>query len=131
HVARKYLEEVYALALKLAGAISESLGLNKDYIEISLCHGLQIVANNYYPPCLEPDRMLGVSPHSNHEGLVILIQNDVDGLQIKHGEDWVAVRHIPGTFVVNLGDYLEKLSNGKYKSVEHRAVANNCSGPWA
>ncbi|KAK6919480.1 Non-hem dioxygenase N-terminal domain, partial [Dillenia turbinata] len=113
HVARKYLEEVYALALTLAGAISESLGLNKDYIEISLGQGCQIVANNYYPPCPEPDRTLGITPHSDHGGLTILVQNDVDGLQIKHGEDWVAVRHVPGTFVVNLGDYLE-----------HRGVVN-------
>ncbi|KAK6918956.1 Non-hem dioxygenase N-terminal domain [Dillenia turbinata] len=106
------------------GAISESLGLSKDYIERSLGQGCQIVANNYYPPCPEPDRTLGISPHSDHGGLTILMQNDVDGLQIKHGEDWVAVRYVPSTFVVNLGDYLEILSNGKYKSVEHRGVVN-------
>ncbi|XP_057956276.1 protein DOWNY MILDEW RESISTANCE 6-like [Malania oleifera] len=124
YIAREYLEEVWRLALKLASAISESLGLDRDYVVKSLGNGCQIVASNYYPPCPEPHRTLGLSAHSDHGGLTILMQNDVDGLQVKCNGEWIAVPHEPGTFFVNLGDYLEVLSNGRYKSAEHRAVVN-------
>ncbi|XP_059661982.1 protein DOWNY MILDEW RESISTANCE 6-like [Cornus florida] len=124
YVAKEYLEEVWKLQLKIASAISEGLGLDSDYIEKSLGEGFQILASNYYPPCPEPHRTLGLAAHSDHGGLTILMQNDVDGLQVKHEEEWVAVEYVPGTFVVNIGDYLEILSNGRYKSVVHRAVTN-------
>ncbi|CAL5336622.1 unnamed protein product [Camellia sinensis] len=52
------------------------------------------------------------------------MENDVAGLQVKHNHKWVAVPHVPGSFVVNIGDYRGILSNGRYKSVEHRAVVN-------
>ncbi|KAF8411241.1 hypothetical protein HHK36_003788 [Tetracentron sinense] len=123
-VAKEYLEEVWKLASKILGAISEGLGLDRDYIEKSFGEGSQIVASNYYPPCPEPHRTLGLAAHSDHGGLTILMQNDVDGLQVRYKDNWVQVGHVPGSFVVNLGDYLEILSNGRYKSVEHRGVVN-------
>ncbi|KAK6157227.1 hypothetical protein DH2020_011475 [Rehmannia glutinosa] len=125
NVAKEYLEEIWQLAMKLGCAISEGLGLENGYIEKSMGEGLQILAANYYPPCPEPDKTLGLAAHSDHGGLTILMQNGVDGLQIKHNGEWFSVQHVPGTFLVNIGDYLEILSNGKYKSVEHRATLND------
>ncbi|OVA06777.1 Oxoglutarate/iron-dependent dioxygenase [Macleaya cordata] len=123
-VAKEYLEEVWKLAMKIWGAISEGLGLDRDYIEKSLGEGCQIVASNYYPPCPEPHLTLGLSAHSDHGGLTILMQNEVDGLQVRHNDMWIQIQFMPGMLVVNIGDYLEILSNGRYKSVEHRAVVN-------
>ncbi|KAL3848923.1 hypothetical protein ACJIZ3_010805 [Penstemon smallii] len=124
NVAKKYLTEIWQLAMRIIGAISEGLGLDQSYIENSLGEGSQILAANYYPPCPEPDKTLGLAPHSDHGALTILMQNGVNGLQVKHNDTWIPAPHVPGTFVVNLGDFLEILSNGKYKSVEHRAVVN-------
>ncbi|KAE8657261.1 S-norcoclaurine synthase 1 [Hibiscus syriacus] len=45
-------------------------------------------------------------------------------LQIKRNEKWVPVKLMPGAFIINIGDMLEILSNGEYKSIEHRAVVN-------
>ncbi|KAL4201864.1 hypothetical protein AMTRI_Chr02g260880 [Amborella trichopoda] len=123
-VAKEYLEAVWHLALRLAGAISQSLGLEESYIEASLGEGCQIIASNYYPPCPQPHQTLGLSAHSDHGGLTVLMQNDVDGLQVRHEDTWVPIRHMEDTFIINVGDYLEILSNGRYKSVEHRAVVN-------
>uniref|UniRef100_A0A0V0GU36 Putative ovule protein n=1 Tax=Solanum chacoense TaxID=4108 RepID=A0A0V0GU36_SOLCH len=83
-----------------------------------------MIASNYYPACPEPNKTLGLAPHSDHGGLTILMDNGIPGLQIKRSQTWYSVPSIPGTFVVNLGDYLEILSNGKYKSIEHRGVVN-------
>ncbi|KAI3457278.1 hypothetical protein Pfo_013941 [Paulownia fortunei] len=124
NVAKEYLEQIWQLAMKIGGAISEGLGLDDGYIVKSLGDGFQILAANYYPPCPEPDKTLGLAAHSDHGALTILMQNGVNGLQVKHKETWTAVQHVPGTFLVNIGDYLEILSNGKYKSVEHRATVN-------
>ncbi|XP_015160635.1 flavonol synthase/flavanone 3-hydroxylase-like [Solanum tuberosum] len=125
HITKEYLKEVWQLKVKIFSAISEGLGLDPDYIESSLgVEGTQIIAANYYPACPEPNKTLGLAPHSDHGGLAILMDNGIPGLQIKHNQTWYSVPHVPGTFIVNLGDYLEVLSNGKYKSVEHRAVVN-------
>ncbi|XP_009785264.1 protein DOWNY MILDEW RESISTANCE 6-like [Nicotiana sylvestris] len=123
-IAKDYLEEVWQLAIKIFGAISGGLGVDTKYIERSLGEGTQIIAANFYPPCPEPNKTLGLAAHSDHGGLTVLMDNGINGLQIKHNQTWLSVPHIPGTFVVNLGDYLEILSNGRYKSVEHRAVVN-------
>ncbi|PSS14444.1 Protein DOWNY MILDEW RESISTANCE like [Actinidia chinensis var. chinensis] len=123
-VTKEYLEEIWKLAIKISGAISKGLGLEWYYIEKSFGEGCQIVASNYYPPCPQPHLTLGLAPHSDHGGLTILMQNEVDGLQVKHGGAWVPVHHAPATLVVNIGDYIEILSNGRYKSVEHRGVVN-------
>ncbi|XP_006366938.2 flavonol synthase/flavanone 3-hydroxylase-like [Solanum tuberosum] len=124
-VAKEYLKEVWQLKIKIFRAISEGLGLDPDYIERSLgVEGTQMIASNYYPACPEPNKTLGLAPHSDHGGLTILMDNGIPGLQIKCNQTWYSVPSIPGTFVVNLGDYLEILSNGKYKSIEHRGVVN-------
>ncbi|KAJ4899516.1 2-oxoglutarate (2OG) and Fe(II)-dependent oxygenase superfamily protein [Raphanus sativus] len=81
---------------------------------------------NYYPPCPEPDHVIGVTPHSDATGLTILLQvNEVEGLQIKKDGKWVSVKPLPYAFVVNIGDMLEMMTNGTYKSIEHRGVVNS------
>ena len=62
---------------------------------------------NYYPPCRQAaDRVLGLSPHSDASGMTLLLQmnNDVQGLQVKKDGRWFAV---DGAVIVNVGDVLE------------------------
>lgn len=106
-MAKEFSEELMKLALRLVGAVSESLGLDSNYIEKSMGEGCHNVASNYYPPCPQPALILGLSAHSDNNCLVILTDNGVEGLQIKHNHEWVSVPHVPGTFGVNVGDYLE------------------------
>ncbi|KAL3515505.1 hypothetical protein ACH5RR_022407 [Cinchona calisaya] len=115
------------LARKLLGGISESLGLEEDYIEkaTELDSSMQIFAANYYPPCPQPDLAIGIPPHTDPGLLTFLLQNGVGGLEIKHDGKWFHLDAIPGSIFVNTADQLEIISNGKYKSVWHRAVLNN------
>ncbi|XP_059669481.1 protein DOWNY MILDEW RESISTANCE 6-like [Cornus florida] len=124
NIAKEFIEEVWQMQLKIASALSEALGLDSDYIEKSLGGGFQVVGSNYYAPCPEPHRTLGIPDHSDHGGLTVLMQNDVDGLQVEHDGEWVSVGILPGSFVVNIGDYMEILSNGRYKTLKHRGVTN-------
>ncbi|XP_057494276.1 protein SRG1-like [Actinidia eriantha] len=87
---------------------------------------MQSMRMNYYPPCPQPDLVIGLTPHSDAVGLTILLQlNEVEGLQIKKDGMWVPVRPLPNAFTVNIGDMLEIVTNGIYKSIKHRGVVNS------
>jgi len=121
-----YCREVRALGFRLYAAISESLGLEASYMEETLGEQEQHMAVNFYPPCPEPELTYGLPAHTDPNALTILLMDqDVAGLQVLHAGRWVAVNPRPGALVVNIGDQLQALSNGQYRSVWHRAVVNS------
>ncbi|KAJ1385866.1 Oxoglutarate/iron-dependent dioxygenase [Sesbania bispinosa] len=80
---------------------------------------------NFYPPCSRPDLVLGVKPHTDRSGITVLLQDtEVEGLQVLVDDKWVNVPTIPEAFVVNLGDQMQIMSNGIFKSPMHRVVTN-------
>ncbi|GLT37423.1 hypothetical protein SLA2020_117410 [Shorea laevis] len=122
----KYCKNARELALRLLEAISESLGLERDYMNSALGKHGQHLAINFYPPCPQPELTYGLPGHADPNVITILLQDDVPGLQVLKEGKWIAVNPIPYTFIVNLGDQIQVLSNDCYKSVLHRAVVN-CS----
>ncbi|GLT84861.1 hypothetical protein SLE2022_030720 [Rubroshorea leprosula] len=122
----KYCKNARELALRLLDAISESLGLERDYMNSALGKHAQHLAINFYPPCPQPELTYGLPGHADPNVITILLQDDVPGLQVLKEGKWIAVNPIPYTFIVNLGDQIQVLSNDCYKSVLHRAVVN-CS----
>ncbi|MCP9481613.1 isopenicillin N synthase family oxygenase [Shimia sp. CNT1-13L.2] len=79
----------------------------------------------HYPPspAAAPDDLYGSAPHTDFGCLTILAQDDVGGLQVRTpGGDWVDAPRIPGSFVVNVGDMLHRLSNGRLLSTPHRVI---------
>ncbi|KAG5539443.1 hypothetical protein RHGRI_019848 [Rhododendron griersonianum] len=121
----EYCTSVRGLTLRLLGAISESLGLDRDYVSGQLGSHGQHMAMNYYPPCPEPELTYGLPGHTDPNLITILLQDDVPGLQVSHKGKWVAVNPIPNTFIINIGDQMQVISNDRYKSVLHRAVVNS------
>ncbi|KAL8143835.1 hypothetical protein V2J09_016867 [Rumex salicifolius] len=126
-LALDYCKRTREVAEALLGGISESLGLEEDNLLkcVNWESGFQIFIANLYPPCPQPDVAMGMPPHSDHGLLTLLAQNQIDGLHIQHNDSWVPVNAIPNSFLVNTGDHLEIISNGKYTSNIHRAVVNN------
>nr|ABK26232.1 unknown [Picea sitchensis] len=121
----EYIRKIGDLASILLSAISESLGLPSEYINEVYGDYSQYMAYNFYPACPNPEQTLGIQGHSDPGGLILLMQDDVGGLQVLHEDHWVVVRPVPNTLVINLGNQLQILSNDIYKSVEHRAVVNS------
>jgi len=121
----QYSTEVGMLAKTLLGVISETLGLSTEYINDLLGDHSQLMSCNLYPACPNPELALGLIGHSDPGAITLLMQDDVGGLQVLHEDRWVPVTPISSTLVVNLGDMLQILSNGKYKSPVHRVVANS------
>ncbi|OEL22445.1 Protein DOWNY MILDEW RESISTANCE 6 [Dichanthelium oligosanthes] len=121
-----YCKEVRELGFRLYAAISESLGLEVTYMKETLGEQEQHMAVNFYPPCPEPELTYGLPAHTDPNALTILLMDqDVAGLQVLHGGKWVAVNPQPGALIINIGDQLQALSNGQYRSVWHRAVVNS------
>ncbi|XP_044484959.1 protein DOWNY MILDEW RESISTANCE 6 [Mangifera indica] len=120
-----YCIEVRELGFRLEELISESLGLEKEHIKQMLGEQGQHMALNFYPPCPEPELTYGLPGHTDPNALTILLQDlQVAGLQVLKDGKWVAVKPYPNAFVINIGDQFQALSNGRYKSVWHRAIVN-------
>ncbi|KAL5982483.1 iron ascorbate-dependent oxidoreductase [Asimina triloba] len=79
---------------------------------------------NYYPPCPRPELTLGVVAHTDMSTVTVLVPNQVPGLQVFKDDVWFDVEYIPNALIVHIGDQIEILSNGKYKSVLHRTTVN-------
>ncbi|RXH77964.1 hypothetical protein DVH24_039935 [Malus domestica] len=120
----EYCTNVRGLVLRLLEAISESLGLEKNCIVKALGKQGQHMALNYYPPCPQPELTYGLPGHTDANLITVLLQDEVPGLQVLRNGKWVAVNPIPNTFIVNIGDMMQVISNNRYKSVLHRAVVN-------
>ncbi|KAK9143771.1 hypothetical protein Syun_013171 [Stephania yunnanensis] len=120
-----YSLEMERIKTLLLGMMAKNLGIDEEKFINMFSDGTQTMRMNYYPPCLEPSKVLGISPHSDATGLTILLQvNEVNGLQIRHDGRWIPVQMLPKALLINIGDVLEIVSNGRYKSIEHRVVVN-------
>ncbi|CAM8996340.1 unnamed protein product [Rhodiola kirilowii] len=124
---KEFAAKIEELAEQLLDLLCENLGLEKGYLKKAF-HGLK--GPNFgtkcsnYPPCPKPDLIKGLRAHTDAGGLILLFQDDkVSGLQLLKDGKWVDVPPVPHSIVVNLGDQLEVITNGQYKSVLHRVIA--------
>lgn len=111
---------------KLLSCLSEGLGLESHEMKEAL-GGEELgylLKINYYPPCPRPDLVLGVVAHTDMSSLTILVPNEIQGLQAFKNGHWFDVNYIPNALVIHIGDQVEIVSNGKYKSVLHRTTVD-------
>ncbi|XP_068655628.1 protein LATERAL BRANCHING OXIDOREDUCTASE 1-like [Aristolochia californica] len=126
-VSIEYARGVEKLVYKLLELLSLSLGLPADRLNGFFKDQTSFIRFNHYPPCPIPDLALGVGRHKDAGALTVLYQDEVGGLEVKRKADgeWIRVKPIPDTYVVNVGDIIQVWSNEKYESVEHRVVVNS------
>ena len=88
--------------------MANALAIDPKDIKELFNEGTQIIRMNYYPPCPQPELVIGLNTHSDASGLTILLQvNDVEGLQIRKDGMWIPVQPLPNAFIINIGDTLE------------------------
>ncbi|TYH71527.1 hypothetical protein ES332_D05G192200v1 [Gossypium tomentosum] len=126
-VMKEFAVELEKLAEQLLDLLCENLGLEPGYLK-KVFYGSKgptfgtKVSN--YPPCPKPDLIKGLRAHTDAGGIILLLQDDkVSGLQLLKDGQWIDVPPMKHSIVINLGDQLEVITNGKYKSVMHRVIA--------
>ncbi|VAH68874.1 unnamed protein product [Triticum turgidum subsp. durum] len=93
----KYSMEMSNLTSRLTVFMASDLGVEQETLMGTFQGKTQSVAFHYYPPCHHPDKVIGITPHHDGLGLTLLLHvDDTPGLQI--------------------------LTNGTYKSAEHRVL---------
>ncbi|KAL7596014.1 1-aminocyclopropane-1-carboxylate oxidase 5 [Lactuca sativa] len=125
----EYRAQLKELAEKMMEVMDENLGLPKGYIKKAFNGGEGETAFfgtkvSHYPPCPHPEMVTGLRAHTDAGGIILLFQDEqVEGLEILKDGKWIDVQPLPNSIVINTGDQVEVLSNGRYKSVWHRVQA--------
>ncbi len=119
-----YIKAITELGHQLMRGLSLSLGLPADYFNTHFTNDpLTLFRIFHYPSSdKKPDdaNLWGVGEHTDYGVLTILKQDSVGGLQIKSQGEWLDAPYIPNTFVCNIGDMLERMTGGYYRSTPHR-----------
>lgn len=120
-----YMAKAHQVCMQLLKMIAKALRLPVDYFDefftepMSL---LRLLQYSHEPSNLEKG-VMACGAHSDYGCLTLLLTNEVPGLQIQFGDKWIDVPPIyPEGFIVNIGDMLERWSNGKFKSTVHRVL---------
>ncbi len=130
-----YMDAVTALGHRLMEGIALSLALPASYFADRYTADPLVLFRlfNYptqpLPAHLEQQdaQIWGVGEHTDYGLLTILHQDDVGGLSVHTPAGWVDAPPVPGSFVCNIGDMLDHMTGGLYKSTPHR-VKRNTSG---
>jgi isopenicillin N synthase-like dioxygenase len=122
-----YMKLIEYLGRSIMSGLARSLKLNVDFFD-----------KNYFrnePTCLfrifnypasfcqqeGNENLWGVGEHTDYGMLTILLQDDIGGLQVKTSKgEWIQAPPIPNTFVCNIGDMLDRMTSGYYRSTPHR-----------
>jgi isopenicillin N synthase-like dioxygenase len=125
---REVLEN-YALALNALGdrlmrLALISVGADEEFMSAFDSPTTWLRLLHYPPsPVESPDDLYGSAPHCDFGCLTLLAQDAVGGLQLMtRGGNWIDAAHFPDTFVVNVGNMLNRLSNDRLLSTPHKVI---------
>ncbi len=122
-----WIDRATEVGLAVMRGLARGLDLEPDWFDRNLVHEPTVLFRIFhYPP--GHDDGWGVGAHTDYGLLTLLAQDDCGGLQVREpeGESWIEVPGDPSLIVCNLGDMLERLTEGRYRSTLHRV--RNASG---
>jgi len=126
-VTREVYQKLETAGTHLLRAIAIYLGLNEHYFDKHVHNGNSILRTLHYfgienPDSLPPDAVRA-GAHEDINLITLLIGASADGLELLTRENtWFPVSAHGEDVVVNVGDMLQRLTNGKLKSTTHRVV---------
>ncbi|TVT97087.1 hypothetical protein EJB05_57686 [Eragrostis curvula] len=130
----EYIAAVRKVAMRVLEAVAEGLGIAPaDALSAMVAEqgSDQVFRVNHYPPCPALQGLgcsaTGFGEHTDPQLISVLRSNGTSGLQIalQDGGQWVSVPSDRDAFFVNVGDSLQVLTNGRFRSVKHRVVTNS------
>jgi isopenicillin N synthase-like dioxygenase len=117
-----YLTALTELGHLLVRGVSRSLDLDEDELARRYTADPLILFRIFNYPVVPPgdEAVWSVGEHTDYGLLTILWQDDAGGLEVKSSGGWMEVPPLPGSFVCNLGDMLDRMTGGLYRSTPHR-----------
>lgn len=122
-----FMEEATRAAHAIMEGVALSLGLDAHYFRRTYTNKPTLLFRVFeYPASHASDEGWGVGEHTDYGLLTLLAQDEHGGLQVKTPQGWIDAPPIPGALVCNIGDMLDRLTGGLYRSTPHRV--RNVSG---
>ncbi len=114
-----------AAGVRVLEAIALHLGLDQAFFTPTVTDGNSVMRLLHYPPLgpEAPEGAIRAAAHGDINTITLLLGAEEAGLELltKAGE-WHAVEVPVGALVINVGDMLERLTNGTLRSTTHRVV---------
>jgi isopenicillin N synthase-like dioxygenase len=129
-----WLGEMYRVASAVLEGVGLALGLPRHWFSETMASDPTVLFRIFhYPPADPTDPTSadawGVAEHTDYGLLTVLAQDHLGGLEVARPRGgWIVVDPIPGMFVCNLGDMLERLTDGRYRSTPHRVRNTSSQG---
>ncbi|KAJ9537788.1 hypothetical protein OSB04_030521 [Centaurea solstitialis] len=131
-----YVTEVKKMACEILELMADELKLESRNALSKLLTDEEsdsVFRVNYYPPCPEVQErgigggnLIGFGEHTDPQIISVLRSNNTSGLEILLRDgNWVSVPPDSDSFFINVGDSLQVMTNGRFKSIKHRVVANS------
>lgn len=119
-----YFHEVTACGAALLSVVARSLGVDDRFFVPLYTKPLQRLNVIHYPPTAGSGNGYGTAPHTDYGSITLLWQDDVGGLQVRDRTtgDWISAPPVADSLVINVGDLLERWSNGRLSSTLHRVI---------
>jgi isopenicillin N synthase-like dioxygenase len=128
-VMQECYDSLVRLGRELMHGFALALELPEHYFDPWLTGPMATLGPLHYPPqegAISESR-LGAGAHTDFGCLTILAQDRVGGLQVRNSAGvWIDAPYVEGSFVVNIGDMMERWTNGIFSSTLHRVI--NASG---
>ncbi|MBV9843201.1 MAG: isopenicillin N synthase family oxygenase [Sphingomonadaceae bacterium] len=113
-----------AVGMQLLAAIGRHLGLPAGCFDDAIRDGNSVLRLLHYPPIAVSAAGIRAAAHEDINTITLLLGAEEAGLELLTREgEWIAVAPPPGALVMNVGDMLQRLTNGRLRSTTHR-VAN-------
>jgi isopenicillin N synthase-like dioxygenase len=110
--------------LKVLKAIARYLNIDENYFQDAVRDGNSVLRALHYPPQAEPTgEHIRAGAHEDINAITLLLGAEEAGLELQTRDGrWIPVSPRPGELVINIGDMLQRLTNGKLRSTTHRVV---------
>ncbi len=116
----EYMAALTRLGQRLMAGLAMSLDLDESYFADRYTREpLTLFRIFNYPPPPDPT-LWGVGEHTDYGLLTILLQDDAGGLEVRSRSKWVSAPPVSGSFVCNIGDMLDRMTKGLFRSTPHR-----------
>jgi len=126
----KWIEQMTQLGHTLMRAISLSLKLDPEYFHDQCTDDPLVLFRIFHYPPLDgqQEQLWSVGEHTDYGLLTVLKQDHTGGLQIRTQSEWIDAPVIDNAFICNLGDMLDRMTCGTYRSTPHRVRNTAATG---